>query len=155
MNDDLTHIDQYDLPREWVTHADRYHERALKAADAKKTKELAEDHVRVIRAEVARNIRLHPSKYGLDKPTVAAVEGEVELDSGVRFAEKELIEARYAYDVYAADVASLDHRKRALEKLVDLLLADFFAHPKEKERGTFRQKQTDDYVKSVHYRPEE
>lgn len=152
---DLTHIDQYDLPREWVSHADRYHERALKAAEAKKSKELAEDHVRVVRAEVARAVRLNPTKYGLDKPTVAAVEGEVELDPGVRYAEKELIEYRYAYDVYAADVASLEHRKRALEKLVDLLLADFFAHPKEKERGAFQNRQTDSYVKSVHYRPEE
>lgn len=127
---ELTEIDAMCLDREWVEHPDRYHERALKAAEAKKRKEEAEDKLKVVRAECAKDVREHPHKYNLSKPTVDAVDCEVELHPAYREAAKALIQAKYEYEVYAADVSAMDHRKRALEKLVDLLLADYFSAPK-------------------------
>lgn len=132
---DAVTIDEMRLGYEFVRQADLYLTAALDAAEAKLKKEEAEDNAKVVRAESAKHVREHPSKYNLVKPTVDAVEAEVECHPAVREATKALIQAKYAYDVHAALVGGLDHKKRALEKLVDLQINGLLAEPREPRPG--------------------
>lgn len=132
---DMVSVDEFRLGYEWIRQADLYHTAALDAAESKMKKEEAEDNIKVVRAEALKEIREHPSRFNLVKPTVDAVEAEVECHPAVREATKTLIRAKYDYDLHAALVSALDHKKRALEKLVDLQINGLLAEPKEPRPG--------------------
>ena len=79
-------------------------------------------------AETAQGVRRNPAAYGIDKVTEKAVEEIVTIRC--REAEQKVIDAKHALDVQQAMIDALDQRKHALEDLVKLRLAAYYADPK-------------------------
>jgi hypothetical protein len=127
---DFFEIDKNQLDREWVRQPGLYHKYALQLADAKRDFEQAKTAVDLAEASADSDIRERPQKYGIEKVTEAAVKATVAGHKAVKEAIAALHEARHKVDVLQAAVTTLDHRKKALENLVDLRLADYFAEPR-------------------------
>jgi hypothetical protein len=129
---DFFDIDVNALDREWVNQPALYHKYALRLADARRKLEQVKTASEISNAELDADIRARPEKYGIEKVTEAAIKSGIMCAPAYIAASKEVIDAKHAVDVLAAAVATVDHRKRALENLVDLRLADYFSEPRHK-----------------------
>lgn len=123
-------IDPDRLDQEWLGHSELVYQYALKLADAKKKLNEAKDTVKVVEAEVARDVRLHPSRHHVDKVTEQTVKHAVQLSAQYQDASEEEIVAQHEADVLQAACNALEHKKRALENLVQLWAMSYFAEPK-------------------------
>lgn len=123
-------IDEHNLVKEWVKQPSLYFIWAQKLADAKLEQDEAKANLDVIKAEASRAIRDDPGDYGFDKVTEAIVAVAINEHPDVMKGVKTLHEARHKQEIYQAAVNALDHRKRALEKIVDLHGQNYFATPK-------------------------
>ena len=130
---DIFEPDKNRLDEELVKQPRLYHQYADQLADARRDHEMAESEMKVVEAEVSLLVRRRPDRFGIEKVTEDAVKKTVLLDKRVRQAEKEVILAKHKVDLLSAAVTALDHRKRVLEKLVDLRLADYYAEPRTRE----------------------
>lgn len=130
---DLFDLNPHRLDEEWLKQARYYHKYAVELADAREAHERAKSARDVVGAELALDVRSQPEKYGFDGPkgpTVDAVQQTVLTAKTYREADAAVIKARHALDVVQAFVDALDHRKKALENLVELRLADYFSDPR-------------------------
>jgi len=143
-------FDKHALDEEWHRQPKLYYKYACLAADARKEWEEAKNKLKVVEAEVSLDIRKNPSVYGLDKITEGTISATVVIDARVIEAQEAVIEVRHEMDIVDAAVSAMDSRKKALEKEVDLWLANYFSEPKiksenaekfeEKERRVLRRK---------------
>ena len=124
---DLFVLDPNRLDMEWGLQARFYRREAEKLADLRKKLEEAKADRDVALAEMGQKVRSNPAVYGLEKATVDAVKEVVAIKT--RKDEQKVIEAQHAYDVQRALVDAIDHRKAALENLVKLRLAAYYADP--------------------------
>lgn len=122
-------IDEMRLDREWNQQAARYFEVATELADARREYDELEAGLKVLKAEIDLDVRKNPDKYGLDKTTEGIVSSVVTKDSRVTIAHDEVRDARHRVDILSGALEALQHRKRALEKLVDLHLSGYYAAP--------------------------
>lgn len=123
-------IDEHDLVKEWVKQPSLYFTWAQKLADARIEQDEAKSALDVIKAEASRAIRDDPGNYGFDKVTEAVVAVAINEHPDVMEGVKALYAARHRQEIYQAAVNALDHRKRALEKIVDLHGQNYFSHPR-------------------------
>lgn len=122
-------IDEHALDKEWVGQPRMYYKWATHKAAAARDVTEAENRIKSVRAEVFREVSDNPTAYGVAKPTVDGIKAAVEEDPRVLRAEREYVDAKYELDMMAAAVGALDHRKRALENLVELHTAGYYAEP--------------------------
>ncbi len=122
-------IDEMKLDREWLGQAESYFRFASKLANAKRSYDEADNDVKVLKAELELAIRSNPSQYGLDKVTEGVVAAAVLVQPEYKKSMEELRDHRHAVDIFSAAVEAMQHRKRALEKLVDLQLSNYYAAP--------------------------
>lgn len=123
-------IDPNNLDKEWIEQPGLFFTWASKLADARRDHEDAKSELDVVRAELSRDIREDPETYGITKLTEAVVALVIPEQQEYIDAAKALSKARHRQDIYQAAVNALDHRKRALENLVDLHGQNYFAKPK-------------------------
>lgn len=123
-------IDPHALDREWVAQPRMYYEWAARLADARRDADLAKQELDVVEAETELDVRDNPGDYDLDKVTEATVKAVVAQAPKRIAAAKAVTEAKHRADVLAAAVSALDHRKKALEKLVELHLANYYSEPR-------------------------
>jgi hypothetical protein len=123
-------IRAHSLDKEWLSQPEIVHEYCTRMADAKRQLNDAKATLELVEAESDREIRLHPSRYGIDKLSEARIKNAVVLTESYREAYKELIERQHEHDVLQAAVTALEHKKRALENLVHLHGMDYFAEPR-------------------------
>ncbi len=124
---------QIDLDRlevEWQAQPKLYYDFAAELAAARRDMRTAENRLPVIKAEAAKLIRTEPDRFGLTKLTEAIVSENVVLQEAVQEAQSELNDEKYRVDMLAGMVTAMDHRKKTLEKEVDLWLANYFASPR-------------------------
>lgn len=133
-------LDKNSLDSEWCSQVRLYHDAAERLADARRDWEHAKTQAEIACAEVAKEVRDYPMKYGLEKVTESAVKEAVTLSRKVRDAELAVVDARHAFDICEVEVQTLDHRKKALENLVQLRLADYFSEPKLPNRNGREEK---------------
>lgn len=129
-DDDFLAIDEFRLDREWLGQARRYFQYSEKLADARRRLDEAKAALDVSDAELDAEIRLNPSEFGLGKPTEQAVKNAVTASPEHQAAERKVIRAKHDVAIFDAAVTALDHRRRALEKLVDLQLSGYYAEPR-------------------------
>lgn len=98
--------------------------------DAKKDLEEAKGELKVTEAEVKKDIRTNPERYGLKRATDKAVEDEVFLHHAYQDAVTNYNRAKHRVDVLYAAVSALEHRKSALEQMVKLHGQQYFATPR-------------------------
>lgn len=125
-------LDPNQLDQEWVRQPALYHKHAMILADARKMHEEKKTALEVLKAEIDREVRSSPSEFGLEKITETVVASTVVIQPSYVRLQKEVIEARHNVAVAEAAVSTLDHRKKALENLVQLRLSDYFSEPRVK-----------------------
>ncbi len=129
---DFLTIDPHELPEQWQQQPRLFYHWSKKVADARQALDEADAELDVVDAELSLNIRDEPEKYGLEKITEASVSSTILLQPKHKKALKAKIEARHTLDTYQAAVSALDHKKKGLEKHVDLLIAGLYSLPKQK-----------------------
>lgn len=128
--DDIVHIDEFQLDREWLRQPKLVRDQHKRLAEAKQLMERARSNVDVVKAELDREIRQDPEAYDLAKATEKGIEGAILLQPAYKKAVTKYIEARHDVDLISAVVTALEHKKRALESLVSLHGMDYFAEPR-------------------------
>lgn len=142
---DIDNIDDLDLWSEWMKQPAMYRYFATMAEDANTEADRLESKVKVVDAEIDSEIREWAEKNG-SKVTEKSVASDVINNSKHKEAVEKAIQARHdARVLNNAVVRSLDHRKKALEKLVDLELNGYNSTPKEPRnmKGTMKEKVAD------------
>lgn len=130
-------IDVDALDVEFAMQPAKYMKWAEKLANARKCLDDVKQNLDVVRAELAHDIRTRSDKYDIDKITVDAVKdaiarATVETSQVAKeYVEEleDLTEAQYDVEILQAAVRAMDHRKTALENLVRLHGAQYFAGP--------------------------
>lgn len=89
----------------------------------------AKEAMDLVRAELDISIRKKPSEYGLEKLTEDAIKNVIMLQDSFNEAQEELAEATYEYKVARNALDAVMVRKSALENLVRLHGANYFAGP--------------------------
>jgi len=140
-------IDVDNLDKEWTAQPSLYSKYAKATADARREMDEAKTKLDVTKAEVAVLARREPEKFGLSKITEASLSQIVECNLRVKGAMEEVMESRHHYEVLQAAVGAMDHKKKALESLVSLFLADYFSQPRAK--GATKEKVEDMEKQSV------
>jgi hypothetical protein len=126
-------IDLDRLEKEWVGQPLLIYDYMRQKADAGLELDRAKGNLDLVEAELDRKVRLSPEKYGLpEKPTEGGIKAAIKKRQSYQDALTDVMELRHKQDVLAAAVAALDHRKRALQGLVDLHGQGYFATPKAK-----------------------
>lgn len=127
----ITRIDKERLDEEWVTHSDRFLEYSIMLADARDSHLEREAALEVAEAVAELDIRERPKKYGMKLPIrEGAIKTQIVLHPKVIKAKRLLNKAKHRVNLLDGVVKALDHRKRALEKLVDLHGQGYFSAPR-------------------------
>jgi hypothetical protein len=96
--------------------------------------QLKRDHARVnldlVKAELDKEIRTNPEKFGIEKVTEAAVTHTIISQGKYKESQEELMQAEYESNIASAAVNAFNARKVALENLVKLYGQQYFAGPK-------------------------
>lgn len=128
-------IDENALDQEWLIQPRLYFRYAAELAIAQEEVSTKKARIDVVLAEVAADIRTNPEEYGIGKVTESAISESLQRSVIVKDAKAKLIEAQHSVGILSAAVGALDHRKKALEKLVDLRLSNYFSSPRASERS--------------------
>ena len=140
-------LDKNRLDEEWENQPRLYHKYAELLADARADYDYAKAACDDQEAETSLRVRKNPEDYGLDKTTEDVVKKTTEIQKEYRKAKEAVIVAKHKVEKLDAIVRALDHRKRALENLVSLRLANYYAEPvapkeaREDMRERIRRKQ--------------
>lgn len=145
MTKDIFAIDPGMLPEEWIEQPSLFKRWARKAADAREERDRMKAGMELVEAQVANRIRRNPAKYGFAKVTEPTIKEIVIASSSFQKAQKLYLQAKSNADHTEVAVSALDHRKRALEKLVDLVLSDYYSVPRKPKGENGRD--LDDLVK--------
>lgn len=123
-------IDPYALDKELLRQASLTYHWAERQADAQRDQDEAKAKLDVTRANLDLDVRSNPEAYGIAKISEKTVESAVLTQQAYQDGLREIAKARHDLDVFKAAVQACEHKKRALEKLVDLFLAGYFGEPK-------------------------
>lgn len=124
------------LDVEWVRQSKLFFYWSEKLRKAKKRLERAERDFKLTQSEIDLKIRKSPKKYGLsEKPLEKAIANVVLQKPKYKAAQKVVFKIQDRVNTLRNVVVSLDQRKKALEKLVDLFLGQYFAAPKASEHS--------------------
>lgn len=126
-NTDPFVIDPGRLDAEWLEMA-RFARRAgVAEADARHAHSQARARLDVCEATLVVDIKRNPAKYGVEKPTEKLVEALVVLAPEHQKLTDELFAAQRLLDLCRTDVTACVDRRKALERLVELLSINYFA----------------------------
>ena len=135
VNSDDFRISGDKLEEEWLKHSVLYWGYSEKSAQAIKKRDLIREDIDQHRAELDRKIRKDPKKYGIEKVTEGAITAAITIDEKSIGLNSSLIDANEAVNRVSGAVKALEHKKRALEKLVELWLAGYYSEPRIKGGG--------------------
>lgn len=122
-------IDPTALDVEWLEQPRLFMKYAEAAAQAKKEVDQLKEALDVVKAQADHAIREKPEKYGVVKVTEATVMAAVTQEKNVRQSLANLIDARYELEILNGAVRAFEQRKTALENMVRLHGASYFAGP--------------------------
>jgi len=134
-------IDKNLLDDEWMNQPKLYFRWAEQLEDARDALEKAKAAFDVVKSEIELAIREKPSDFGLDvssrtgSVTEKAVTAAIPLQKEYKEAQQEMFEAKHRVGILQGVVVALEHRKKGLEKLVDLHGQKYFATPRASEHS--------------------
>lgn len=123
-------IDPDALDIEWLNQAELMHKYTRHAANMKKEMDEAKERLEIGKAQIEMEVRSDPSAYGLAKPTEAGIQSTILMQEKYHILSHLYNEAKFEYEISLAGVRAIDQKKTALENLVKLLAASYFAGPK-------------------------
>ena len=128
-------IDKNYLHHEWLGQPVLFAKYANMAAEAREAMERAKQKLEVTRSEIDANVRKRPADFGVDKTTENAVASAVIKTELFQSAQEEVNQARLNFNILSNAVTAFEQRKYALENLVRLFLANYWAKPAEPANG--------------------
>jgi len=120
-----------ELEIEWLRQPGLYHQYAEKLAHAQRVMVKAHENVKIVTAELVEKAGKGGETLLGIKPTGANVESWYRQHEDHKEAKNELIDAQFEVNVLQGAVDAFVQRKKALEKLVDLWIGNYYASPKE------------------------
>ena len=123
-------IDPDSLDIEWLEQASLMLKYTRYQAGLQLDEDEAKENLEFITAELDKEIRTNPEKFGIEKITEGVVRNTILLKDEYKEANKEYLTARFENNVGKGAVRSVDGRKTALENLVKLHGQQYFAGPK-------------------------
>lgn len=129
-NDDFLIIDEHSLDKEWVEQPRLSFKYSEKLADAQLALDEAEDELSIVAAELDKSIRASPEDYEIDKVTEPAIKAAIPLQEEHRTALATIRTCKHRVNILKGANKAIDHRKRALENLVDLYGQNYFSSPR-------------------------
>ena len=133
-------IDETALDVEWLDQAMLFMRYARHAAEARKTFDETKQELDIVRAEIDKDIRENPDKYGLEKVTEGAIQSTLLTNKKYWAANQKVLDAKYEFDMASNAVSAFNMRKEALENLVKLNGQQYFAGP-QVPRDLYGQRQ--------------
>lgn len=130
IDDSFLEIDEGALDREWVRQPKLYFKFAMRLALARSEFDEAKADFELVKADLDSAIRDDPTEYGLKKLTEPGVVAAMPRQGQYIKALQDINEKRRAQGILEAAVTALEHKKRALEKLVDLHGQEYFSTPR-------------------------
>lgn len=127
-------IDSQALEVDWLRHSAMYMKYAEMCALAEKNKNQAKDQFEVTKAECDRDIRALKTEAG-ERVTETIISVAVVLHPEYQKSSTAYNLAVYEYNILSFVMKALEHRKKALENLVQLYLSGYFSGPKEPRNG--------------------
>jgi hypothetical protein len=122
-------IDETALDVEWLEQPRLMLRYTTHAAAAKQQLDEAKEKLDIVTAKLDADIRTSPGDYGISKLTESAIQGAITLSTVYQDALQTYNKTRYEHEMAQAAVRAMDQRKTALENLVRLLTASYFAGP--------------------------
>lgn len=129
MSFDFFDLDSTRLDDAWRGQPKHVWKVTEKVAELRAEVEKAKARIESTKANVALEARQNPDDFGIDKLTEDAVKNAVAGNKRVTLAIDKLIQAKFELEKWEGVLIALDHRKRALENLVDLHGQGYFAEP--------------------------
>lgn len=127
---DFFELDKDRLDDEWVAQVSLYFKWGVKLANARELLERRKAALELTHAELDAQIRENPDLFGIGKITEPAVKSCVFVQEAYLEAQRFLNNAKKRVGILQVVQDTMDHRKKALEKLVDLRLADYYSEPR-------------------------
>lgn len=160
--DDDIKINEYRLDWEWGRQASLMMKWSKKHAFATTARHQAEQYLRIVKsdakwiieqekANIDKDIRRFPKDYGFQKtPSDKAIEHAINRDGELRklvteqnkkikHATDEFINAVEEEEVYAAAEKAMMARRKSLENLASLYLANYYGEPHQPRTGQTRE----------------
>lgn len=122
-------IDCEALDVEWIYQPELMRRYTKYAAFTKQQLDAAKERMDVGKARIEMEIRKNPQEFGIDKATESAIQSTILLQEEYQTLSQNHINARYENDIANGAVRAMDQKKTALENLVKLLSASYFAAP--------------------------
>lgn len=124
-------IDPHQLEEEWLKQPMLY-ERACQAMeDAMMTRDECKTNLETMQSTIYKRVVDDPEEFGLKKATVDSIKAAVDTNDDVVKAKKLLNTMNHAFVKAQNDVKTVDMRKKTLENLVQLFIAQYFSVPNE------------------------
>ena len=123
-------IDQHHLDAEWMRQPSLYQEWAEELAHAVATKDRAKERVELVKAELDKEIRGDPEAFEIAKTTETVIQATIIQQPEYKKVYHEYLEAKEDAAVLDGAVQALEHKRKALEKLVELYMAGYWAEPR-------------------------
>lgn len=127
----MAQIDKNALDREFIELASTYQILAMAAAKAEYEADVKKENLKLMKADLRLDIMSNPSKYGLVKPTEAAIEAAITDEVAYAEEVKNSVRKEYEAEVSRAAVKTLEVKRCALENLVKLHIAGYFGSRSE------------------------
>lgn len=128
-------IDKYNLDSECLRQAELYNKYGNSLAMANYARDKSKDELNLLEAEIDAEIRAAPDEYGLpDRPTETAIKNTVYMDRRVVKKRKEYLEKSKEAAIMEGSKWAMEHKKVALELLVKLQIANYYAEPHISDR---------------------
>lgn len=123
-------IDETALDLEWLEQPSLFMKYARHLANARKILDEEKQSLDVKRAELDRNIRENPDKFGIEKITEGAISSAILTSLEYKTAYQKFLDVKYEVDMASNAIQAFNQRKDALENLVKLYGQQYFAGPK-------------------------
>ncbi len=127
---DFYQININQLHKECALQPRLYHKYSDLLVTARAVYEQAKSEKEFVAAELELAIRKDPQKFGLEKVTEKSVDKRVIISKRYQKANSVVLKARKEVNELEAIVTTIDHRKYALQDIVRLKLADYYADVK-------------------------
>ncbi|NIU01110.1 MAG: hypothetical protein GWN01_09345 [Nitrosopumilaceae archaeon] len=127
--EDDIEIDHEALDIEWLEQPGKMLKYSRYSADTRQIMDMTKERLELVRAELDQQIRQYPDFYQIAKITEGSIQSTILKDPEYRKTAEEYINAKHEYELAQGAVKAFDQRKTALENLVRLHGASYFAGP--------------------------
>jgi hypothetical protein len=148
-------IDEDALDIEWLNQPRLMLKYSKISAEAKMEMLLRKENLDLVKADLDKEIRSDPEKFGIVKITETAVSNTIISHKLYKEANTTYLQAQYEADIARGAVSAVEHKKDALENLVRLFGQNYFAGPQVPRdlsyewQQTQKQKTTNESVSKV------